>query len=351
MLCVSTQVCAQRMEPLPEPRARLILQEAEDYLTVLPEKSLRLLRDNRQALANLAEKDQLRWHLALANAARQIASPDIQLQALLAVAPLQSSDAFAAAKSEYLNNVGVWLRRDGQLAEAALVHTCGVESAADNRERLKAILNLAIVLRNQGQLSQARAMNSHALRLANYLKARDYKPVIINNLGVIALTEGKPEAAEAYFRLAMDENRSLVRRSSELLNGINLLLSFTLQDTPLMFDRLLPRVERMLEAATTPAREAYLTLVKALHQHNTGESLPAAQTPELVALFEQTNDSGIQGLLRPHFLKAGISMPPPARVQASDTHLFQSVTGCDWPKYRDTERVAKLVDELIGENG
>ncbi|HUP89392.1 MAG TPA: tetratricopeptide repeat protein [Longimicrobiales bacterium] len=114
---------------------------------------------------------------------------------------------------------GVVLGFQGRSAEAIEMYRDALERCAENYPRLRAHLaiNLAAVLREAGDLDEAAAQLAAGTALWAELVPAEHS-VWFNNRGLLSLTRGETDAAEAMFRQALETAPDAFDRSMVLDN-------------------------------------------------------------------------------------------------------------------------------------
>lgn len=332
----------------PDPKQQLLLTltEAKALLNVLPEKSLSMLANNT-LLRTLDLEDQTSWHVTRLNAARQLSNLPVMADSLEQIIDLQSRSANNNISAFVVNQMGVWFRRSGYLNEAKLSYFCTIDNTRNSPDRLRAISNLAVVERNQGHFQHAKSLNDVALQMAQKQKDKIMVALIENNLGILALSHGNAERASQHFRRALDINHQKLRRSSEILNGINLLFSFLELNDYKHYSRFYPRVTRLLQTHPSDARVAYLNWIHQTYLFRQNKHISQQQKNRLIADYKKVNDIGIQVLLSPFAqeLSINIALPSSAESKTFEGDWLKRINQCDWDKYQ-TMSYATLLETI-----
>ena len=331
---VSCQSSALQTET--KPALHPVLKEARDHVVVLPEKSLTIQRENLDLLGSLSSKEIVIWHMTTLKAALPVSDLDAMSQAFIDVLPYQEHETFTEYRAFYLNSLGAWMRRNGHYDNARLAYFCSTDLALQNQDRLKSLMNLAIVERNQGNRNDARALNFVALNIAELEKQGAMVATIENNLGILALTSGELDAASDHFKKSLDLNRQLVRRGSEILAGINLLHTFVKQEEYLLYERLYPRIDRLTDRFGQNARSAYLDWIHSVYLHRTENPISFDEKARLAERFNKLNDAGIKKMLFPFTAELAIEVEVPDDIQqlTYEGELMSQINFCDWSAYQ-----------------
>lgn len=311
------------------------LENARAYRVVFPEKTLSLLIAQQAQWQQLNVADQFEWLHIKFSAAQHLANLALMERTLSQMVAHHQHYPEAGFVSDVLNAQGIWLRRSGNLHEARLNYLCSIEQSSTPGQRLRSALNLGSVERNLGNYARAKEINRAALKMAHALGSEKQIASIKNNLGLVYLNLGETDKAIAHLSSAMDINTKLARRSSELLNGINLLNAFVHAQKWALYERLYPRVERILIAHPNPARSAYLLWVNAAFRASIGLLPTEEEITELHHQFTQVNDSGVQKLVLSLVADTPLT-PPPAELAAPvslQLSKLPALPQCKWEKY------------------
>lgn len=312
----------------------IVLHEAMDYAVVLPEKTLSILDDNLLRLNFLDENQKAEWYATRINASVRTSDLDVLKASIIAMLEFEQSKFYQHNKQTIINGLGVWFRRSGFLQQAKVAYQCNLQFLDNNSIKVTSLLNLAIVERNLGNLDTALELNHQALDLSKKLELGNSIASINNNLGVFALVSEDYDRAEKYFSTALNMNGKLMRRSGEILSGINLLHTFLRQNRPVMFERLYGRIQYMLERFPNRTRSAYLNLVSYANDYKQNKILLADVKPMIFGQYRIIEDKGIQHLLEPIMSELGISVD---EFHQSESNYFNSsfqqlLSNCESPK-------------------
>ena len=319
-----------------KPSIHPIVKEASDYVVVLPEKSLALQREHQDLLDKLTVEEKIMWHMTTLKAALPLSDLTTMSDAFTQVIVYQDEPSFQNERAFYLNSLGAWMRRNQHYQEARLAYFCSITNATESNDRLRSLLNLAIVERNNGNPHDAQALNYVALNLASLVKNEPVIASIENNLGILSLTQGDLETAEQHFKRALDYNRRLIRRGSEILSGINLLHTFVRQQNYAYYERLYPRINRLADRFGQNARSAYLDWIHSVYLHRTQTPVTESEKRRLAARYNELNDAGIQKMLFPFATELAIEVDAPETFSQKDYEgqLMSDVRFCDWGQFQ-----------------
>ncbi|GAB5378834.1 MAG: hypothetical protein Alis3KO_02320 [Aliiglaciecola sp.] len=342
MISVNSHSHYQDVSPID--RIEHVINEAEDHLRVLPEKTISLLENNSPLLAIATPEQASAWHLTAMLSAIQVSDLDLLNQSLYALSELKETEYFNQHLAKILRGLGVWMRRSGHLTAAKAGYLCSIDYSDSPKDKVIAMINLGVVERNLGNLVYSNNMYTAAKELAAELEEYEFLAIIENNLGTLAITEQRYKDAQQHFAKALEMNQYLNRRSGEVLTANNLLLSFLYQNETLLFQRLQSRVKRLLIPGKDSAREAYFKILQAVHQVQVAPSTLENAHQIIAGNLPLVNDKGIHGLLQP--LLAGIeyqiSLPTNAQNQRYNGVLVQQFSMCDWQKYSQDNYLAVL---------
>lgn len=324
------------------------LKEANDYLVILPERSLSILNQHQSLLVTADAEQQAQWQLTKMIAAIRVANLVSIKDALISLGSLQSATYFQSHHEQILNGLGVWLRRSGYLLTAKSAYMCSYSLSTNKSSPLRPILNLAIVERNLGNFQQSKQLNLLALQMAKNEELAHYIAIIENNLGIISISEKRYHAAQKHFSNALDLNEKLQRRSGELLASMNLLLTFLYQDNPLYFNRLYDRAKRKLLLYPDTARGAYLAVLEAIYSAQTEPFTINNSKQKIRDNIVLVNDKGLQALLSPLINKVGVNYHPEQQdtSQRYSGDMLKHYSMCNWNSETNDAHLQQLLVEF-----
>lgn len=324
------------------------LKEANDYLVVLPERSLSILTQNDLLLVDANDEQKSQWHAAKMIASIRVANLRYLKETLYGLSQLQNTTYFQDHSETVLNALGVWLRRSGYLHSAKSAYICSFEASNPDKNIIRPLLNLAVVERNLANYKQSKVLNVIALKMAKEQELTAYVATIENNLGILAISESRYYDAHTHFSAALNLNERLNRRSGELLASMNLLLTFLYQENQLYFNRLYERAKRKLLLYPDTARGAYLAVLEAIHTAQTEPFLVKNSQQKILDHIILVNDKGLQDLLSPLINKVGVNYQ--AEQQNSELvysgQLLQQYSMCNWNVDLNDDNLQKIIIEL-----
>lgn len=286
-----------------------VLHEAIDHSDVLPEKTLSLLDKHEQYLEHLNENQQAQWFSTVMIASIKTSNLQSLEESIFALEEFKQNQYVEENKQTIINGIGVWYLRKGLLNQAKQAYQCNLTSSINEKSQIRSLLNLAVVERNLGNIDSAYRLNKRALMMSNKLELEHSIAIINNNLGILALTKKNYHKAQVYFTNAMNMNDRLMRRSGEILAGINLLHLFVRQNAPLMFERLFSRVKLMLEPFPKDTRHAYLDIIQTVHLYQVG-NISYDQANSLISeQHKNIEDVGIKRFLEPLLEQFDLTIP------------------------------------------
>jgi len=329
-------------------KLRGTLQEAKDYTHVVPTRSFKLLKQQQAHINILNPGEQIQWHLTFIRAALQLQNlPQVQtsLEQLLL---LKQHPGFQQEFSSIVNAFGIWLRKSGYIRAARLCYACALDFSKNKRQRLSILVNLGISYRNLEQLDAAIAIYQLSHFLASNSQSQQQLAVIENNLGVLHLHQQRYEQASIHFLTALNLNQTLARRSGQILSGINLLLAYLYNQQHQQYQRVFPRVKRLLLENTHIPRNAYLQLVHSAYTMRQGQRLSAQYKAKLQQAFHQLNDKSLQVLLLPLTQELGlhIQFNKKNSLRNYQGNWLRELDQCQWHKYQKNDYIQKLTDRL-----
>ncbi|MDK1310862.1 tetratricopeptide repeat protein [Pseudoalteromonas ardens] len=308
-----------------------ILREAEDYIIVEPSHSYQLLRQIN-SIDNLTPAQQIRWHLIKVRSAiatNNLSDIEAELAALI---KLQQHTDFKDRLPSILSAMGIALRRLGYLAEAKSLYTCALALDVTEKKRMALLINLAVLSRHMNNYQLARRSYKSAKSIALRLHHERALANVNNNLGTLALDEGKVDMAEVYFREALVGYQSSDKRSGNITAGTNLLLVFAIQGHTLNFQRLISPISTLIDAYPDATKKALLLWLISANDANLGVTLPQNTKDNLISAFEQLESVKLQQLIQRHLApKVQVVVTPgepPARFTKTTPAWLQGRSFC-----------------------
>ena len=119
--------------------------------------------------------------------------------------------AVAAEDTFSLLKLGRGAAKAGNLDEAERYHRLAVtvaEQTGDPVQIAEAIGDLGGILLARWRLSEAKELCLKSLALLRSIELKRYRPVVLNNLGVVSMHQGEYEQSEAYFKESLRVVRS-----------------------------------------------------------------------------------------------------------------------------------------------
>ncbi|MCG7561689.1 tetratricopeptide repeat protein [Pseudoalteromonas sp. McH1-42] len=308
-----------------------ILREAEDYIIVEPSHSYQLLRQV-ESITTLTPSQRIRWHLIKVRSAiatNNLSDIEAELAALI---KLQQHAYFKNHLPSMLSAMGIALRRLGYQAEAKSLYTCALSLDVTDKKRMALLINLAVLSRHMNDYPLARQSYKSAKNIALRLHHERALANVNNNLGTLALDEGKIDLAETYFREALVGYQSSDKRSGNITAGTNLLLVFAIQGHTLNFQRLISPISALIDAYPDASKKALLLWLISANDANLGVALPQNMKENLISAFEQLESVKVQQLIQRHLApKVQVAVTPgkrSARTTKITPTWFQELSFC-----------------------
>ncbi|MCG7534919.1 tetratricopeptide repeat protein [Pseudoalteromonas sp. OOF1S-7] len=308
-----------------------ILREAEDYMIVEPSHSYQLLRQVH-SITDLNPSQRIRWHLVKVRSAiatNNLGHIEAELAALI---QLQEQAYFKRHLASMVSAMGIALRRLGYLAEAKTLYTCALALKLSDKKRMALLINLAVLSRHMNDYTLARESYQSARNIAQRLHHERALANVNNNLGTLALDEGKINLAEAYYRDALIGYQSSDKRSGNITAGTNLLLVFAIQGHTLNFQRLISPISALVDAYPDTSKKALLLWLVSANDANLGKTLPQSTRENLLSAFKQLESEKLQQLVAQYLapkVKLEIAQKQrPARVKKALPDWFKARSFC-----------------------
>lgn len=313
-----------------------ILHEAEDYTRVLPSKTRELLQQQERHIHALSPEWQIEWHLVMFKSAQQLLDLQQMEQSLNSVMQWHNEGAFILKLSRIINSLGIWFRKSGYPKEAQIAYFCALDNTQAPRQRLSMLTNIAVTYRNLGQNEDAIYTNKLASQLAMQLGSEMHQAVINNNLGVLFLNENKLDLAASHLLSALNINQTLSRRSGQILSGINLMQVYLRQQQMQNYQRIYPRIKRLLQVDNNQARKSYLKLINSVYLLRNGTSISSNKKRELQRAFDNLGDKALKNMLYPYTQELGLtlSFTPDKMIRHYSGSWLKQLKQCDWKTYR-----------------
>ncbi|MDK2596020.1 tetratricopeptide repeat protein [Pseudoalteromonas obscura] len=309
-----------------------VLQEAEDYLTVKPSNSLRLLNamSHRDVLP-VALK--IRWHIIRVRASVPTNQLTTLEQSLKALFEFETHPYFMNKLPTVLSALGIWLRRKGYLAEADMSLQCALKHAQGDAQRLTLINSRALVARHMENHQKAVKLYQRAAKLAKKLQHRSMSATINNNMGAIALDRADYVRSDRYFRAALEGYQSVDKRSGYITAGVNLLFLFVLKGEALNYQRLYSPIKAMTDAFPNQSKKAFLHWINTAHAVQQGAKLSTEEHQALLNYFSQLESNKVKALVAQHLAPiVQIEVPKVSveKVPSFQAKWFDKVRLCEW---------------------
>lgn len=309
------------------------LKEAEDYLTVKPSESYRILQQIAHS-DKLTEKQQIEWHLLQMRASLPLGKLENLISSVEAIFKYKNTNGFADHVTTVTSALGIWLRRNNYLRDAEISFKCSYENAKNDRLRLILNNSLALLARQANDLPRAKSLFEYSARLAKATKNTNMMAVISNNQGLIALDEGKIKEAEQRFRIALEYYQSINKRAGNVRAGTYLLFTFVIQKELTNYQRLYLPTYQQAEAFPNPALNALLEWVNAYYLFINNNELSEEMRNSLEEQFLQVKDRREKTLIIKHLAAPmGISLdlpPEPNNTARFEAPWFVEVKNCNF---------------------
>ncbi|OHU84274.1 hypothetical protein BET10_00835 [Pseudoalteromonas amylolytica] len=326
MLCCSLGLGAQVADPIDT------LNEAEDYLTVNPAHSI-LLLENMAKPDTLPEELFVRWHLLAMRASVPTNQMPRLIESLEAVFSVSQSPYFRNQITSILSALGIWLRRSQYYQDAQISLDCSYKYAQNDRQRLTLTNSLALVAREQRNHSKARALYARSRTLAEQLQQTPVLAMIENNLGALALDEGKVDEAERLFRQALTDYQELDKRSGKISAGINLLFVFLIKEQTMNYQRLIGPTSRLTSIFPNESKQALLSWLQARFEQLQGKAPDDKVKLALKVAYDELESDTVRAWVHKYLapkLVVEVTHPLIPMKKSFEEPWFDAVKECDW---------------------
>lgn len=309
------------------------LKEAEDYLTVNPAHTLRLI-DTLPSSEKLTPEQTIQWNIIALRASVQTNQMDKTIQSLHALFELQQHPLFLQNVTAITSALGIWLRRNNYLQAAQLSYECALKYAETNRQRLTLTNSMALVARQLDQHNKSKHLFLQARAMATDSDQIPIIAIVENNLGLLALEQGDIKQAEQHFRVALATYQSISHRAGQISAAINLLFAFLIQDDYVNFQRLQAPTATLVSNFPNRSKKALLMWLEARFQQTQGTPVDTELKAKLLDAYLELEDSRLKTLVQTHFaLPMNIEITTPTHETATSfsAQWFSDVEQCDWP--------------------
>lgn len=307
------------------------LAEAEDYLTVNPAHSLRIL----DALGAIQQPEDMaiEWHLLVLRATLPTNNLDRMLSTLELLYNHQQHPLFLRNITTITSATGIWLRRNLYVADAKVSLECAIKYAQNKKQRLTLQNSMGLISRELGDYAEAKNQFQSALTLAEDRGNTKVVAMLQNNLGLLAMEKGLYEQAETYFRTSLMHYQSISQRSGQISAALNLMLMFLLQGDTEQYQRLHGPTATLTTNFPNKAKHALLLWLSSYFEVL---SLGATTTKqeELRQAFYNLETPKLQSFFRQHLAPAfDLKLPQPSTELKTNFYRpwFNKVKNCDWP--------------------
>lgn len=309
-----------------------LLVEAEDYLSVKPSRSLKIL-SAQENLSYLSESQFFRWHITSIRAALSFNDLVTIEQSIKALIAHKSTTEFERRIVPILSSIGIWLRKSEYFEQAKLTLICALTHNKIAGNKVKLLTSIAIVSRYLNQSDYAVNTYNLAKSIAKNKNMPASLATIENNLGVIYLENGSTLKAERHFREALARYQASSNRSGNIISGINLLQTFLIQDQQVNFQRLSPSITRLTEAFPNESKQSSIFWLNTVFRARQGVNINDKIKAQLIESFNNISDRKLQFSLKKHFadeLKIKVNLPNKIRHEKMPPRWFKEIDQCDW---------------------
>ncbi|KKO45082.1 hypothetical protein WG68_11610 [Arsukibacterium ikkense] len=311
------------------------LDEAEDYLTVNPARTLMLLESITEPAA-LPLDTFIRRNVLILRAAVPTNQMELLIQTLDAIFEYHLHPYFQQQLTPITSALGIWLRRNNYLDDALHSFECSNKYAKTDRQRQTLSNSMALVARELDETEKARALFARARLLAEQSEQINVLAMTENNLGLLALDEANIELAEPHFRAALAHYQSLSLRAGQISAGVNLLFVFLLQGDLTNFQRLYSPTARLTINFPNQAKQALLFWLHTRFEQLQGQTITEQTRQQLNEAYQQLEDNKVKTLVHQHLappLQVNIKLPEPVVRKAFNRSWFDNVILCEWPQH------------------
>ncbi|HSG52748.1 MAG TPA: hypothetical protein VLA40_11655 [Rheinheimera sp.] len=309
-----------------------LLNEAEDFLTVNPAHSLKIL-DKLGHIQQPAETA-IKWHLLVMRAALPINQLERMLSAVEALFVYQQHPLFIQNITTISSATGIWLRRNMYLADAKISLDCAIKYAKNNKQLLTLQNSMGLLSRELGDYAGAKSQFERALILAGDSNNIKVAAMLENNLGLLALENGQHSLAAAHMRNALMHYQTISQRSGQISSALNLMLVFLLQGDMVQYQRLYAPTTTLTVNFPNQAKHALLLWLTSYYEKLTQGEAKADETA-LRAAFDNLDSPKLQSIIQQTIAPALNLKLAIAAVEFKtgfNRPWFDTIKRCDWPQ-------------------
>lgn len=268
-------------------------KKAQDYLQFKPDVSLEILTQD-EPIHQLSIKDQMHWHIngiwaSIYSAQLHYLPPFInKLMALNHTAEFK--ELFYSA----VRPLAVWLRRSGDLENAKLIELCALRHAHLPVHQVISANSFGIIARQEKEYNAAMEYYSLGLQIAGKHELHRHSAALHNSLGITMMNAKRYADAAAQFTIAMEINQGLNAIPGQVINGLNLLLTFWFNEEWDKIARLQPRIQRKLKVQTSPTLQHALDFISIANRIRTSNPPLKADIKSLKQAFVKVDIREVQ---------------------------------------------------------
>ncbi len=233
-----------------------------------------------------------------------------------------------------LSGAGIWLRKQDYLDAAQHTFSCALKHASKSSQRIALLISSAIVARYQQQYDVAKALYAEAAQIAKRRDDQRGLATVENNLGAIELDQENFAKANEHFRNALAGFQMAQNHSGHINSGINLLLTFVLQEQLVNYQRLYSHIAQLSEEYPDDSKKAYLLWVNTAYYHRQGVNPDAATREKLAEAFDQLAGPQLQRLINKHLaalMGVDVVLTPPGEAKViTNSQWFEKIARCNW---------------------
>lgn len=309
------------------------LDEAEAYLVVNAAQSVQLLQ---QVQLNPEHAPALHLRRAILISRATVATNQLDLlrQALDEAFNYSEAPEFKNYVTALASGVGIWLRRNQFLSEAKISLECAIKHAETERQRLTLTNSMALIARQLGHYEEAKQRFTQVINEAPELGQPQLLAMAENNLGLLALDEGKLELAEPYFRKALKQYQLIDHRAGKISAGLNLMFYFLLRQDLQNYERIAGPTETLTNNFQNAAKQAQLLWLKTRYAQMRGSIITAEQQANLRQQFSLLEDIRAQHLVARYLASAmqidvkDLLLEVP--TTKFESNWFKQIEECNW---------------------
>ncbi len=244
---------------------RLVALENLDYvkkfLNVAPERSRTRLLSSKDSLEKLTAHEKITWHKSGATIGLKLNDLKLFSSSLIALTNLISKENLYKHQLSTLALLGHYNLKSNYIDKAKSAYFCVFFLSKNEQEKIKAAYRISNAYLSENQIDQAELIMTKLLNIATQQNKLAWFGPIKSTMGIYALHRNEYLNAEKLFKESINAHQSIQNYSGEFNSGLNLLLTFALNNNP-NYERINYRVTMLAKKNNDMDRALLLQLIK-----------------------------------------------------------------------------------------